>query len=148
MPLLGQDDTQAIKKEFDEHIADDVTILLLGPSALNPPARDLTSQIRQLYGEVAALSPRVKLEYIDSLSAEERAALAREPDDPGPVTVVRGAGKGKVRFFGAPSGHEFPSFVRTLMDVSRGESWLSAESRQALAQLRTPVHIKVFFTPT
>jgi alkyl hydroperoxide reductase subunit AhpF len=148
VPLLGQQDSEAIRREFDERIASQVTISLVGPSALNPPGRDLTAQIRDLYAEVAALSPKIKLDYVELPSAEQRAALALEADDPGPVTVIRGAAKGKVRYFGAPSGHEFAGFVHTVMDVSRGESGLSAEARLALAQVKTPVHIKVFFTPT
>jgi len=148
MPLLRPEDAEAIRKEFAEQLHGDVTVTLVGPSALNPPARDLTAQIRELYGEVAALSPHVKVEYVDLPTPEQRATLGLEPGEGGPLTVISGAAKGRVRFVGGPLGYEFGSFVRGLIDVARGESGLSAESRQRLAAVATPVHIKVFFTPT
>ncbi len=148
MPLLRAEDAESIKKEFAEHLQADVTVTLVGPSALNPPARDLTRQIRELYGEVATLSPHVKVEYLDLPTPEQRAALGLEPGEGGPLTVISGAGKGRVRYVGGPLGYEFGSFIRGLIDVANGQSGLTAESRQALAKVTSPVHIKVFFTPT
>ncbi|HEU4381912.1 MAG TPA: hypothetical protein VFR85_00310 [Anaeromyxobacteraceae bacterium] len=148
MPLLRPEDAEAIKKEFDEHLQADVAVTLVGPSALSPPARDLTRQIKELYGEVAALSPHVKFEYLDLPTPEQRAALGLEAGEGGPLTVMSGAGKGRVRYLGGPLGYEFGSFIRGLIDVARGDSGLTAESRERLAKVTTPVHIKVFFTPT
>ncbi len=148
MPLLRPEDAEAIRKEFAEHLQGDVTVTLVGPSALAPPARDLTRQIRELYAEVAALSPHIKVEYLDLPTPEQRAALGLEPGESGPLTVLSGAARGRVRYLGGPLGHEFAAFVRSLVDVGRGESGLSAESKQLLAAIAAPVHIKVFFTPT
>ena len=148
MPLLQPEDAESIRKELAEHLRADVAVTLVGPSALNPPARDLTTQIRELYSEVAALSPHVRLEYLDLPTPEQRAALGLEPGEGGPLTVISGAAKGRVRYLGGPLGYEFGSFIRGLIDVARGESGLTADSRQALARVTTPVHIKVFFTPT
>ena len=149
MALIGQEDAEAIRKEFAEHMKGDVKVTLVGPSALNPPARDLTRQIRGLLEELVALSPKLALEYVDLPSPEQRAALSLEADEGGPITVLTGAAKGKVRFVGAPAGHEFPGLVKAMMDVSRGETQdLSAASREALARIARPVHIRVFFTPT
>ncbi len=148
MAIIGEEDQDAIRKELEEHLVGDVKVTLVGPSALAPPARDFTPQIRELLGELVALSPKLSLEYVDLPTAEQRAALAMEADEGGPVTVLSGKAKGKVRFVGAPSGHEFPNLIRAIMDVSRGESELTAASRQALAKIARPVHIRVFFTPT
>lgn len=148
MPLLQPEDAESIEKEFAEHLRGDVTVTLVGPSALNPPARDLTKQIRELYGEVAALSPHVKVEYLDLPTPEQRAALGLEAGEGGPLTVISGSARGRVRFVGGPLGYEFGSFIRGLIDVARGESGLTAESRLLLAKVTSPVHIKVFFTPT
>jgi alkyl hydroperoxide reductase subunit AhpF len=148
MPLLRPEDAEAIQKEFAEHLQSDVTVTLVGPSALNPPARDLTRQIKELYGEVAALSPHVKYQYLDLPTPEQRAALGLQAGEGGPLTVISGAAKGRVRFVGGPLGYEFGSFIRGLIDVARGESGLTAESRQKLAKVKSPVHIRVFFTPT
>ena len=126
----------------------DVTLTLGGPGALAPPARDLTPQIRQLLEEIAALSPRLAFEQLDLPTPEQRAELGIADDDAGPITVIRGAARGKVRYLGAPAGHEFPNLVHGIVDVSRGATALSAASREALARITRPVHIRVFFTPT
>ncbi len=148
MPLLRPEDAESIREEFAEHLQGDVTVTLVGPSALAPPVRDLTRQIRELYGEVAALSPHIKVEYLDLPTPEQRAALGLEPGESGPLTVISGAARGRVRYLGGPLGHEFSAFIRSIVDVGRGESGLSAESKRLLATVTAPVHIKVFFTPT
>jgi alkyl hydroperoxide reductase subunit AhpF len=147
MPLIGPDDAEAIRQEF-EALASEVKLTLVGPSALSPPARDLTPQIRQLLAEIVALSPKLSLEVLDLPTPEQRGALALEPGEGGPITVVSGAARGKVRFVGAPAGHEFPNLVRAIVDASRGRSELSQASRQSLAKIARSVHIKVFVTPT
>jgi len=53
-----------------------------------------------------------------------------------------------VRFFGIPSGYEFTSLVEDIVDVSRGQTSLSAQTLELLAKLTEPVHIQVFVTPT
>ena len=43
---------------------------------------------------------------------------------------------------------EFGSLIDAILDVSQGESQLSAETKQALAAIDKNVHIQVFSTPT
>ncbi len=148
MAMLRDEDRDEIRKHL-ESIDGEVTLTLVGPSALAPPARDLTPQLRELYGEIAGLSPKVKLEWVEVPTAAQREALAMEPGEGGPLTVVSGpGGKGKVRYLGAPAGHEFPNLLHALVAVSRGESGLSDASRAAVAKIARPTRIRVFFTPT
>lgn len=53
-----------------------------------------------------------------------------------------------VRFYGAPVGYEFTSLLDSIVLVSNGDSGLSAESREALAAVESPLHLQVFTTPT
>jgi alkyl hydroperoxide reductase subunit AhpF len=53
-----------------------------------------------------------------------------------------------IRFYGVPSGYEFMSLIGGILDVSRGESGLSAQSKAALARVVEPVHLQIFSTPT
>ena len=149
MALLEAEHVAEIKEAFDEHLAGDVKLTLVGPSALNPPARDYTPDIRQLLSEIVAISPRLSMEYVDAPTDEQRKAFGMAPDEGGPVTVLQGAAKGKVRFVGVPAGHEFPNLVHAIMDVSRGTAnALSAASLAEIEKIASPVHIRVFFTPT
>ncbi|BDG05915.1 hypothetical protein AMOR_49110 [Anaeromyxobacter oryzae] len=148
MALIGREDADRIRGELEGSLGGDVKLTLVGPSALAPPARDWTPQIRALLEEVTALSPRLSFEYLDLPTPEQRASLGLAPDDAGPLTILSGAARGRVRYLGAPAGHEFPNLVHGLVDVSRGTTELSEVSRAALARIERPVHIKVFFTPT
>jgi len=51
-------------------------------------------------------------------------------------------------FYGMPGGTEFPSFIETITDVSRGEVLLTEDSAKALTKITSPVNVKVFVTPT
>ncbi len=53
-----------------------------------------------------------------------------------------------IRFYGVPSGYEFMTLIGTILDVSHGESGLSAESNELVARLTDPVQLQVFTTPT
>lgn len=53
-----------------------------------------------------------------------------------------------MRYFGVPGGYEFGVVIEALVDLSRGTTQLSAETRQQIAELPVPVHIKVLVTPT
>jgi glutaredoxin-like protein len=71
-----------------------------------------------------------------------------------PGIVLRGMGGGGasprpyVKFYGIPAGTEFPSFLETIADVSRGEVLLSEESLGKLTGIANEVSVKVFVTPT
>ena len=69
-----------------------------------------------------------------------------------PATVILEGGEfGKdfgIRYYGIPSGYEFSSLIQDVMMVSGGDPQLSAEMVDWLAELKTPVHLQVFVTPT
>jgi hypothetical protein len=94
------------------------------------------------------MSPHVRLEWVEVPTAAQREALGLAPDDVGPLTVITGAARGRVRYLGAPAGHEFPNLLRALTAVAHGRSELSDEARAQVARISTPTHIRVFFTPT
>ena len=64
-----------------------------------------------------------------------------------PAFVCKGAARGRVRFFGIPSGYEFSGLIADLVDVSTGTTSLSDETREYLSALTENVNIKVFTTP-
>ena len=53
-----------------------------------------------------------------------------------------------VRYSGIPSGHEFSSFIHSIILVSGRDSGLNAKTREILSKLTEPVHLQVFVTPT
>jgi alkyl hydroperoxide reductase subunit AhpF len=100
----------------------------------------------ELFNEVTSLSDKLKLETHDFLAeADEAKRLGVERI---PALVMQGKNKGALRYFGVPGGYEFGVVIEALVDLSRGTTQLSAETRQQIAELPAPVHINVLVTPT
>ncbi len=53
-----------------------------------------------------------------------------------------------IRYYGIPSGYEFSSLIEDIKLIASGESGLSAQTKQWVADLQDPVHLQVFVTPT
>jgi glutaredoxin-like protein len=107
--------------------------------------------VRELLQELAALSELISLRVlIFDEAAEERTKLGVERI---PGIVLRGAQQaggptGLFIYYGMPGGTEFPAFLESIVDISRGEVLLSQESVKELKKLREDVLVRVFVTPT
>ncbi len=107
---------------------------------------------REMLQELASLSDLISLRvHIFEEAAEERSKFGIERI---PGTVLRGASTGlsangpAFKYYGMPGGTEFPAFVESIVDISRGEVLLSQESVRELRKLRDDVLVRVFVTPT
>jgi glutaredoxin-like protein len=103
-------------------------------------------ETRQMLEEVKRLSDKVELEVLDFVAHKDRAAALGV--DKIPATVVRGEKDYGVLFFGIPSGYEYTSLIEAIIDVSRGQTELSPQTKESLATLTQDVAIQVFVTPT
>jgi glutaredoxin-like protein len=144
-------DTQTEVKQLFEDLTGEVRLLFftLRESPLFIPGRgcETCKDTRLLLEEVASLSDKIKLEVHDF---EAESDLARELGiDRIPAFVIAGdAVRGKVRYFGMPSGYEFSVFLGGLLDVSNGKSELTEASLETVQSLSKDLHIQVFVTPT
>lgn len=150
MALIGEKDADFIRDHFSKHMTNEVKITLFSQkeSTLYIPAQECMycSETRELLEEVAALNDKIELDIKDFVA--DQAEAASLGIDRIPAFVVEGASKGKVRFFGIPSGYEFSTLIEDIVDVSRGETDLQPKTRAALAALTEDVRIQVFVTPT
>lgn len=158
MAFIRDPDRTTLSQRFADEMQDDVVLQLFTtkPLGLFIPGREecvSCPDAEALLGEVAALSPHLRLEQHDLAADREVATTAGV--DRVPALVLRGADgvpAGAVRFFGLPSGYEFMTLVDDIIDISRGASPLSEDSqeqvRDALAAAKEPLHIQVFVTPT
>ena len=103
--------------------------------------------MKRLVEEMAALEPRITAEsYNFVLDQEKVEALGIRRI---PAIAVMGAEKDYgIRLYGLPTGYEFGTLVDAILEVSRGLSQLSDETKAGLAALEKPAHIQVFSTPT
>ena len=101
---------------------------------------------RQMLEELAALTDKINLSVYELSEAQEEAA--RMGVDKVPGIVLRGPANRPVTFYGIPAGNEFPGFVETIVDASKGQVELARESGKQLRKLKKTVSVTVFVTPT
>jgi alkyl hydroperoxide reductase subunit AhpF len=65
-----------------------------------------------------------------------------------PATVIEGERDYGVRYYGAPVGYEFATLLTDMVDVSKGETDLKPETKEALTKIDQKVHLQVFVSPT
>ena len=96
-----------------------------------------------LLKDLARLTDRITLElHSDDELSNEKFGVTRFP------TLLVAPEKYAIRFTGAPAGEEGQAFLHALMMVSTGRSFLSAQSRDLLRELKEPRQVKVFVSPT
>ncbi|MGB9836751.1 MAG: protein disulfide oxidoreductase [Candidatus Saccharicenans sp.] len=154
MVLLNQEVRDFTKKKFDSELVNPVNLVffmkekspLIVPG--QAPQEDCTycPETKQLLEELSGLSDKLKLVVYDV--DKEPARAAEFSIDKVPAIVVMGEKDAGIRFFGIPSGYEFMSLLEAIVDVSRGETELSQETKEALKKLDKEVNIQVFVTPT
>jgi alkyl hydroperoxide reductase subunit AhpF len=144
--FLNNDITRQVREVFQQ-LQHPVTVLFFG----SQHDCQMCSETEQLAQEVVELSAKLSLQSFDT---EQHADLARQYRvDKTPTLVIAGQDGEQlvdygVRFAGIPSGHEFSSFIHTLLLVSGRDSGLNPATRQFLQTLDKPVHLQVFVTPT
>jgi glutaredoxin-like protein len=154
MDLLNNEVRQATKKKFDEEMSGKVTLLhftqepgrLVLPDSLKGQECMFCRETKQLLEEVSGLSDKVELQVYDFTADQDKAA--EFGIDKIPALVIKGEQDYGLRFFGIPSGYEYTSLIEAMVDVSRGETSLSAKTKEALRALDTNIHLQVFVTPT
>jgi glutaredoxin-like protein len=140
-----------IIKQLNELFADlnrAVEVLYFGSKTENC---QYCNETQQLLEEVSVLADKVTLHVYDI--EEDRELAEQYGVDKVPGFLIAGVeGDGIVdygiRFYGIPSGHEFTSLVTDLMMISKGDSGLSDDGRAFLADLKQPVNLQVYVTPT
>lgn len=167
MALLEEEDRTILKERFSQEMDREVELQFFSrqsyhqaeviefPAEMEGQDQDLMPQVcaisYQLYREVAALSPRLKLTFYDLDSPAGLQAAGEAGLDPLmlPAMAYRSESlTGRSRFLGIPVGYEFATFVENVIDLSRNANHLSPQTQASLAALTQPAQIRVFVTPT
>src|SRR5262249_42609661 len=146
MPFLSSENQSEIKKIFAD-LSGEVRLLFFTQrdSPLIIPGQDCPTckDTRTLLEEVVALSDKLHLEIHEIPTDSD---VAREHGiDRVPALVMTADGvKGKVRYFGFPSGYEFSVLLGSLVDVSNANTDLEEDTIEALNGLDKDLHVQVF----
>jgi len=142
MGLIPEEHKQHLKEEFERSLKDDVRIVIFTQEVECP----FCKQARELVEEVASISNKIKVEVYDFVKDSER--VREYQVDKVPAIVVLGKKDYGIRFYGLPYGYEFRSFTESLINVSKGTTNLSGETRKKLVSIENPVQIQVFVSLT
>ncbi|RLB33609.1 MAG: hypothetical protein DRH11_08480 [Deltaproteobacteria bacterium] len=100
----------------------------------------------ELLNEIVDLSDKLTLQTYEFVKNKEIAE--KYGVDKIPAIVIEGGKDYGIRFYGVPAGYEFTTLIEDMIDVSRGTTNLSAETKEPLKNLEKNMHIQVFVTLT
>lgn len=141
MGLLRDEDVVEIRRRLGE-MATPVKIIHF-TQELN---LEYGRETRQVLEELSGLSDKLSLDVYDFILDKEK--VSEYGVDKVPATVISNGRDYGIRYYGMPAGYEFSTMLDAILDVSKGESGLEAESKEKLARLSQPLHLEVFVTPT
>ena len=148
IPLKDQD---AIRLKFAQEMLGPVKIDYFTQKDLGivVPGREPCAYCKptgEMLQELAGLSDLISLRV--HIFEDERDEAAKFGVERVPGLVLRGKNGAHFKFYGMPGGTEFPSFLDTIVDISRNEVLFTDESVKLLRRLKEDVRVKVFVTPT
>jgi glutaredoxin-like protein len=154
MEMLDKKTREATRAEFEAELINPVKIILF----TREPKRIahlrawqgqdcyFCKETRRLLEEVSALSDKIEREVLDIRADVEKAAAYGIDKVPG--IVLMGRSDPGIRIYGIPSGYEYSTLVEDIVDVSRGATRLSDNTKAVLKTIVQGIRIQVFITTT
>ena len=142
MSLIPEEHKEHIENELMEKMENPVKIIMFTQEV----ECQFCAQTRRLINELAALNDKIKVEIHDFLAETDKAK--EYGVDKVPALIIMGEKDYGIRFYGLPYGYEFQTLLESVINVSRGRTDLSEETKNKLKEIKTPVHIQVFVTLT
>jgi glutaredoxin-like protein len=140
--LIPEEHKEHIENELMEKMENPVKIIMFTQEV----ECQFCAQTRRLINELAALNDKIKVEIHDFLAETDKAK--EYGVDKVPALIIMGEKDYGIRFYGLPYGYEFQTLLESVINVSRGKTDLSEETKNKLKEIKTPVHIQVFVTLT
>jgi len=142
MSLIPDDKKELLRNDFKEKLVDPVKIVMFTQTL----ECRFCSDPRRLVQELATLSDKITVEIYDFVADD---AKAKEYGiDKIPALAIIGKKDYGVRIYGIPYGYELQTLIEAIINVSKGKTDLSDNTKNILAEVKSPVHIQVFVTLT
>ena len=157
MALLSDQDRVALTERFDTTLEADVKVKLFTQSLARSllvlpgqeqPTNEYMKVTQELLQELVDISPKLSLQIYDAYGdgADEAKRLEIQQL---PAIVIGDDEGGRVRFYGAPMGNEFPTILAGIESLSKNEPLLRDAVVEAVRErIDEQVHLRVFVTPT
>jgi glutaredoxin-like protein len=105
-----------------------------------------SKELNMLLEEIKGATDKIELEKYNFEKDNEM--VKKYGADMAPLIIFEGKNKGKVRFYGIPSGHEFGGFLSTLVEISKGDTVeFSEDLKKKIKEIDFPLRLDVFVTP-
>lgn len=150
MAELINDGIKAQVKDVFQDLKNPVELVYFGTSVGDC---DYCDETLELVKQVATLAPdKIKFQAYD-ITKDAAIALTYHVDKTPGLVILGTQTNGEltdygIRIAGIPAGHEFTSFINDILVVSGGDSGLTQDTRKALAELKHPIKLQVFVTPS
>ena len=142
MSLIPDDKKELLKNDFKEKLVDPVKIVMFTQEL----ECRFCSDTRQLVQDLASLNDKITAEIHDFVAD---AAKAKEYGiDKIPAIAIIGKKDYGVRIYGIPYGYELQTLIEAIINVSKGKTDISDNTKSILKEVKSPVHIQVFVTLT
>ncbi len=142
MSLIPDDKKELLRNELKEKMVDPVKIIMFTQEI----ECRFCSETRQLVQEFATLNDKIAVEIYDFVSNGDKAKELGI--DKIPALAIIGRKDYGVRIYGIPYGYELQTLIEAITNVSKGKTDLSEKTKSILAEVKMPVHIRVFVTLT
>lgn len=141
MAFLNEKDLEYVHKHFQK-LEKPVKLVLFTQEHECQYCRET----RQILDEIEKTSDKLTVEIYDFLA--DKHVAEKYNIDKIPAIVIEGEKDYGIRYYGIPSGYEFSSLLDDILDVSKAESGLSEVAKELLKEIKKPLHLQVFVTPT
>jgi len=142
MSLIPDDKKELLRNDFKEKLVDPVKIVMFTQEF----ECRFCSDTRNLVQDMATLSDKITAQVYDF---SRDASIAKEYGiDKIPAIAIIGKKDYGVRIYGVPYGYELQTLIEGIINVSKGTTDLSDNTKSILKEVKSPVHIKVFVTLT
>ena len=142
MSLIPEDKKELLKADFKEKLVDPVKIVMFTQEL----ECRFCSDTRNLVQDLATLNDKITAEIHDFVADAEKAK--EYGIDKIPAIAVIGKKDYGVRIYGIPYGYELQTLIEAIINVSKGTTDLSDNTKAILKEVKSPVHIQVFVTLT
>ncbi len=139
--ILNDIQKEQIRKQF-EKLTGDVELIVFTQENECLFCKDT----RELILDLGTLSPKIKTKVYDFVKNGDedlKYNIKRIP-----ALAIIGNKDYGIRYYGMPTGYEFPVIVDDIIDVSRGATSLPDSVKKRLSEIKKPVHLQIFVSPT
>ncbi len=139
--VLAETDKEVIRKKFVGLESGVEIIVFTQETECN-----FCKETREFASDLGTLSSKIKVKVYDFVKNGDEDLKYNIKKIPA-IAIIGKIDYG-IRYYGVPAGYEMSVLIDTMIDVSKGRTSLPDAIKNKLAEIKKPVHLQVFVSPT